>query len=96
MASGSNCWDHSSALTTNRSDVFGSSPRDSSTSKPDYYQELWAEFDLTSAQWSGAYHSARYGWDSFVSLKFFPGPRVSADYHEWWQIVCPLPLCQDQ
>ena len=55
-----------------------------------------AEFDLTSAQWSGAYHSARYSWDSFISLKIFPGPRVSADYHEWWQIVCPPPLCQDQ
>ena len=51
-----------------------------------------AEFDLTSAQWSGAYHSARYNWDSFVSRKIFPGPRVSADYHEWWQIVCPPPL----
>ena len=41
MASGSSCWDHSSALTTNQRDVFGSSPRGSSTSKPDYYQKLW-------------------------------------------------------
>ena len=41
MASDSSCWDHSSALTINRSDVFGSFPRDSSTSKLDYYQGLW-------------------------------------------------------
>ena len=52
------------------------------------------EFDLTSDQWSGAYHSARHGWDSFVTLTIFPGPRVSSDYQEWWKIVCPPPLCQ--
>ena len=79
MARDSSYWVRSSVPTIIRSGVSDNFLRRQKRVEMRLLSGVVPEFDLTSAQWSGTYHSARYDWDSFVTLPLFPGPRVSAE-----------------